>query len=54
MSSDIENAARKEFDQDNFRAAVEAEKQRLRANAARPWWAKLFPWRIKIERVNHE
>ena len=40
-----------EIEKERFRAAVEAEKARLRA--ARPWWQKLFPYRIKIERITN-
>lgn len=40
--------ARVEIVAEQFRAAVEAEKQRLRNK--RPWWEKLFPYTIKIER----
>jgi hypothetical protein len=33
-----------EIAEEKFRAAVEAEKERLRW----PWWKKLFPWRVRI------
>lgn len=40
--------ARAELEAERFRNAVEVEKQRLRNK--RPWWTKLFPYTIKIER----
>lgn len=49
---DIISQAKKELAEERYRAAVKQEKERLRAKAARPWWAKLFPWRITIERRN--
>lgn len=32
--------------------AVKEALAQLRAKAARPWWATLFPWRITFERRN--
>jgi hypothetical protein len=40
--------AERELIEERRRELVEQEKQRLRT--ARPWWAKFFPWVIKIER----
>lgn len=32
-------------------AAVEAAKERIRAHKGRPWYIRLFPYRIRIERL---
>ena len=40
--------ARSEVIKEEFRERVEAEKERLRTH--RPWWHKVFPYRITIER----
>lgn len=42
--SDIEKAALKEIAEEDFKAAVAVVKARLR----RPWWIRLFPWRVKV------
>lgn len=42
--------AEKEINEEFRRVLIDKEKARLRAKAARPWWAKLFPWRITIQR----
>ena len=47
---DIFAEAEREIMQERRRAAVNKAKERLIAKAARPWWARIFPWRIKIER----
>jgi hypothetical protein len=44
----IRQQAEEELRSEKRRALVEQEKQRLRT--ARPWWAKFFPWVIKVER----
>lgn len=41
---DIEEIALKELQEEETRKLIEAHKQKLR----RPWWIKLFPWRIRI------
>lgn len=43
-------SAEAEYRREIYRKAVEEAKEQLRAKAARPWWVKLFPWRITIER----
>lgn len=43
---DIRTQARKELAAENFRAAVDAEKARLRKAK---WWHKLLPFVIRIE-----
>jgi hypothetical protein len=41
---DIHEQAKKELYEEAHRLAVEERKRWLR----RPWYARLFPWRIKI------
>lgn len=43
--------AKQELDQEAYRAAVEARKVILRERRMRPWWKRLFPFRIRIERL---
>lgn len=31
--------------------AVEEEKERLRRRLERPWWTRIFPFRIRVERI---
>lgn len=45
---EIIKRAQAELEEESFRAAVEREKERLRNK--RPWWKRLFPFVIKIER----
>jgi hypothetical protein len=47
-TTEIERQARKELIEEAFRAGVEAEKARLLEY--RPWWKRVFPWKITIER----
>lgn len=47
----IECQARQELDQEAYRAAVETSKARLRERRMRPWWKRLFPYRIHLERI---
>ena len=49
---DIYAHAVAEITMEAYRRTVEEMKVQLRAKAARPWWAKLFPWHITIERRN--
>lgn len=49
--SEIEAQARKELDDADFRFKVEARKVALREARNRPWWKRLFPYRIKLERL---
>jgi hypothetical protein len=44
----ILQVAKAEVQEERFRAAVEAEKTRLRQH--RPWWERLLPFVIRIER----
>lgn len=46
--SDVMKQAQWELDLEEFEAAVEKEKERLRTHI--PWHARLFPWRITFER----
>jgi hypothetical protein len=48
----IEAQARAELDAENFREAVDAAKQRLRERDTRPWWKRLFPYRITVTRTD--
>jgi len=41
--------AKAEIEHEKFRAAVEAEKLKIRSKRS-SWWSKLFPFVIKIER----
>ncbi len=43
----IKEQAQKEIDQENFRTAVEAMKQKLKR---RRWWHKLLPLKVVIVR----
>jgi len=45
---DIRLQAEKEIEHELFREAVEKEKRRLREY--RPFWDRIFPWRIIIVR----
>jgi hypothetical protein len=41
--------AKDEIREENFRKEVDAIKGRMRCN--RPFWQRIFPWKIKIERI---
>lgn len=43
-SQEIQQRAREELTRELVREKVEELKKRLR----RPWWVRLFPWRVKI------
>lgn len=49
-SAEVLAQAQREWEEECNRDAVKRAKERLRAKAAHPWWVKLFPWRITIER----
>ena len=53
--SSIERAALEELTvelaEESRRKKIDREKERLRKRLMCPWYVKLFPWRIKIERV---
>lgn len=49
-ASKIEALALMELDLEDHRAAVEAAKERIRARQGRPWWDRLLPFTIRIER----
>lgn len=49
---DLEAEARAELDAEAHRSAVDHMKVRLRERDARPWWQRLFPYQIKIERLD--
>ena len=50
---ELERQARRELDEEHRRKLVDEIKEKLR-NSVKPnppWWAKVFPYRIKIEKV---
>ena len=47
----IEDAAKTELDQEEFRRLVEERKESLRNRKRLPWYRKLFPFKITIERI---
>jgi hypothetical protein len=44
--------AEQEFAAEQRREMVEREKVALYRKQGTPWWRKLFPWKIKIERYD--
>ena len=48
---DIEKQAREEIAHEDHQQAVAAAKLRIREEMGRPWWRKLFPYRIKLEKL---
>jgi hypothetical protein len=44
----VEQQALREIHDEDFRARVDAEKARRRNHV--PWWHKVFPWKITIDR----
>lgn len=50
--SEIVRQATSELEQEAFRTAVEVEKTRLRELRSRPWWQRLFPFKLKLERID--
>jgi hypothetical protein len=48
---DIEFIAKRELEDEEFREAVNKRKEELRARKNLPWYKKLFPFKIKIERI---
>ena len=47
----IEFAARSELFDEEFRKAVDKKKEEMRARMNLPWYKKLFPFKITIERI---
>lgn len=47
----IEERAREELNLEAFHQAVDLRKQELRERSRLPWYKRLFPFRIKIERI---
>jgi hypothetical protein len=45
---DAEKQAKEEFEYEQFRERVEQIKQQYRDKKNRPWYVRLFPWRITI------
>lgn len=53
-TSDIDRiykTAAEEVAVERFREAVEKQKMEIKEKANRRWWKKIFPYRIKIERI---
>ncbi len=48
---EIEIAAKRELKDEEFRAAVVRRKQELRERSKLPWYKRVFPFRIKLERI---
>lgn len=47
---EIERRARLELATEDYRAEIEAAKARLRERRGRSLWARLFPFRLRIQR----
>jgi hypothetical protein len=47
----IEERARQELDVEAFHEAVAMRKQELRERSKLPWYRRLFPFKITIERI---
>ena len=47
----IEDLAQEELREEEFRRRVEERKEQLRRRAALPWYKRVFPFKIKIERI---
>lgn len=48
---DIELAAKRELEDEEFRESVNKRKEQLRARKNLPWYTRWFPFKIKIERI---
>lgn len=46
---EIDKQAKKELEDENFRKAVDKRKEELKYY--RPWYIRIFPWRLKIVKV---
>ena len=46
-AEEVLKKAKAEIAEEDFRAAVNLEKARLR----RPWWIRLFPWKIRLSLI---
>lgn len=46
--------AQKELEQEEYEIVKAREKERLRRIRGRSIWVRLFPWRIRIERITHD
>jgi hypothetical protein len=47
----IREAALAEIEEEDRRCKIDAEKARIRERMARPWWSRVFPWRITVKRI---
>lgn len=52
LAAEIEAEALREIAAEEHKNAVAAAKARILERRARPWWRVLFPFRIKIERID--
>lgn len=50
-AQEIAAEAKREIEVEELRAAIDREKVKLRARRNRPWWVRVFPWRIKLEKL---
>lgn len=51
MRTDIQIEAEAEFEAELRRQQIDAIKATLRERRMRPWWRRLFPFRITIQRI---
>ena len=51
LAAAAEQAALREIAHEEFRAEVEAQKATIRERRMRPWWKRLLPFRVRIEKV---
>lgn len=50
-TTDIELIAKRELEEELRRETINKRKEQLRARRNLPWYKKLFPYTIKIERI---
>ena len=50
--ADIEAEALRELQEEDKALLIAQAKERIRARRGRSLWARLFPYRIKLERIN--
>jgi len=49
---ELERQARRELDEEHRRKLIEEIKAKMRGNTTPPpWWAKIFPYKIKVEKI---
>lgn len=52
MTSAVILRAIEEITQEDFKKNVELEKTRIRRRRAMPWWCRIIPFRVRIERID--